>query len=603
MAYSPEIREAAKRLYLKRWTPDEIRVDLKLPSNRIIYYWADKYGWRDLLREEEVDEAIARRIVLLTDIADKTGNQIKELEMLINQHVRLKKQRVDAERAALNEGNSFGPASANKGGKSNINPTAENNVGEGNKRKGRKLKNDISELTPEDFEPWVDSLFDYQRLMRDVKNDPTKPRTRNVLKSRQIGFTYGCSGEAFEDAVLTGENQIFISATRAQAEVFRSYIIKIARNFFDIELTGNPIVLSNGAELHFLATSANSAQSRSGNVYVDEYFWIKDFKKVSAVVTACATQTRFHKTYFSTPSAKNHPAYPFWTGDDWKGDNKSREFIEFPSDKELKDGGRVCPDKQWRYIIDVETAVAMGCNLIDPAELKEEYSPEVYENLYMCVFVDDTASVFKFDALSKLMIDASKWQDFKPGEARPFGNREVWLGYDPSRTRDNACLVVVAPPIVAVEKFRCLERHYWRGLNFQHHVSEIEKVFKRYNVTYLGIDTTGIGGGVWDTIHALHPREAVAIHYSNENKNRLVMKMIDVVEGNRLQLDQDMKDLPAAFMAIKRGMSGSGNMMTFKADRSEKVGHADGFWALSHAIINEPLNYLHKRTSSWAMQH
>ena len=114
----------------------------------------------------------------------------------------------------------------------------------------------------------------------------------------------------------------------------------------------------------------------------------------SAVVTACATQTRFHKTYFSTPSAKNHPAYPFWTGDDWKGDNKSREFIEFPSDKQLKDGGRVCPDKQWRYIIDVETAVAMGCNLIDPAELKEEYSPEVYENLYMCVFVDDSADDF-----------------------------------------------------------------------------------------------------------------------------------------------------------------------------------------------------------------
>ena len=87
MAYSPEIREAAKRLYLKRWTPDEIRLDLKLPSNRIIYYWADKYGWRDLLREEEVDEAIARRIVLLTDIQDKSGNQIKELDMLINQHV------------------------------------------------------------------------------------------------------------------------------------------------------------------------------------------------------------------------------------------------------------------------------------------------------------------------------------------------------------------------------------------------------------------------------------------------------------------------------------------------------------------------------------
>lgn len=77
MAYSPEIREAAKRLYLRRYTPDEIRAELGLPNTRVVYFWADKYGWRDMLREEEVDEAITRRIVLLTDIADKSGNQIK----------------------------------------------------------------------------------------------------------------------------------------------------------------------------------------------------------------------------------------------------------------------------------------------------------------------------------------------------------------------------------------------------------------------------------------------------------------------------------------------------------------------------------------------
>ena len=90
MAYSSEIREAAKRLYLRHYTPSEIRSELNLPNDRVVYYWADKYSWRDLLREEEVDEAIARRIVCLTDISDKTGNQIKELDMLIEKHVSLK---------------------------------------------------------------------------------------------------------------------------------------------------------------------------------------------------------------------------------------------------------------------------------------------------------------------------------------------------------------------------------------------------------------------------------------------------------------------------------------------------------------------------------
>ncbi|MGB0894034.1 MAG: terminase large subunit domain-containing protein [Parashewanella sp.] len=585
MAYEQEQIDAARRLYLTCYKPEEIRKKLNLPNARIVYYWADKFGWSDLLRDDTLEQAIARRVITLTDEKDKNINQLKELDMLIEKSIKFKKLRVDEAKAKQNATNGGSGASSSSNGKS--------------KSKRSNRKNDVSHLTPEDFEPWIASLFKYQQRMRAALYNSDLPRTRNVLKSRQIGFTYGCSGEAFENAVLTGENQIFISATRAQAEVFRSYIIKIVREFFEIELTGNPIVLNNGAELHFLATSANSAQSRSGNVYVDEYFWIKDFKKVSSVVTACATQTRFNKTYFSTPSAKNHPAYPFWTGDDWKGDKDSRANIEFPTDSQLRGEGAVCPDKQWRYIIDVETAVKEGCNLIDPQELQEEYSPDVYRNLYMCEFVDDTSSVFKFNVLTKLMIDANKWQDFKRTEARPFGSREVWLGYDPSRTRDNACLVVVAPPASEKEKFRVLERHYWKGLNFQYHVNQIEIMFKKYNVSYLGVDTTGIGGGVWDLIKPLYPREAVAIHYSNENKNRLVMKMIDVVESNRLQLDQEMKDIPAAFMAIKRAMTNSGNMMSFKADRSELVGHADAFWAISHAIINEPLNK-QQRKSTWS---
>lgn len=109
-------------------------------------------------------------------------------------------------------------------------------------------------------------------------------------------------------------------------------------------------------------------------------------------------------------------------------------------------------------------------------------------------------------------------------------------------------------------------------------------------MTYIGIDTTGIGAGVWDLVSTKHPREAHAIHYSNENKNRLVLKMIDVIDAGRVQWDAEHKDIAMAFMAIKRVASNSGNMMTFKAERSETTGHADAFWALSHALINEPLN-------------
>ena len=593
MAYSAEIRQAARALYLKVWTPSEIATELKLNNERIVYYWADKYGWRDMLREHTVDESIANRIQTLLELEDPTKNQLDMLDRLIKHHTNLKKQRVQAKQPEEQpQKNDNGSGSNHSGSRSQ----------KGNKKKGKRAKNDVSDLEPEDFQELIDSLFDYQQLMREVKNDPSKPRIRNVLKSRQIGFTYGCSAEAFEDAVLTGENQIFISATRAQAEVFRTYIIKIAEQFFDITLSGNPIALNTKkgrCELCFLATNASSAQSRPGNVYVDEYFWIRDFTRLSDVVGACATQERFHKTFFSTPSTKNHPAYPFWTGDKWRGEKDTRKNIPFPSDKEMKKGV-VCPDSQWRYKIDVHDAVKGGCHLINPALLEEENSPDAFNNLYLCEFVDDSQSIFKLSAVEKLMTNCDHWEDFDPKAARPFENREVWIGYDPSRTRDNACLVVMAPPATENEKFRLLEKHYWKNLNVQHHMAEIKKIFARYNVTYFGMDTTGIGLTLWDLVSLEYPRQARAIHYSNDTKNRLVTKMIEVVESKRIQFDAEQRDIASAFMAIKRVMTGSGNMMTFKADRSDLVGHADVFWAIAHAVINEPFDYGNKRKSTWS---
>ncbi|MFT6986899.1 MAG: hypothetical protein ACJAT7_002749 [Psychromonas sp.] len=588
MAYSPEIKQAARALYLKAWTPKEVAVELGLGNERIVYYWADRHGWRDMLREHTVDEAISTRIQALLEIPEPSKGQLDLLDRLIKHHVNLKKIRVNDEKPARHN-----EASQHK------NSSRSSNKPSGNKKEKKKGKNNTDHLTAEDFKTWHDSLFKYQLKMR----NNLKQRIRNILKSRQIGATYYFAGEALEDAILTGDNQIFLSASRAQAEVFRSYIIAIGKEFLDIELTGNPIILANGAELRFLSTNSKTAQSYHGHVYVDEYFWIPGFEILNKLASAMATHTKWRKTYFSTPSSKSHQAYPFWTGDGWKKGKDSRANIDFPTFKEMQNGV-LCPDRQWRYIVTIEDAATGGCDLFDIDELRDEYSDADFKNLFMCIFVDGASSVFSFNHLERCMADAAHWQDFKPVEKHPFGRREVWLGYDPSRTRDNACLVVIAPPITtdekaAPEKFRVLEKHYWKGLNFQYQVAQIVKVFERYNVSYLGVDTTGIGAGVWDLINKKYPREAHAIHYSNDSKNRLVMKMIDVIEGNRLQYDAEHKDISMAFMAIKRASTNSGNAMTFKAERSELTGHADAFWAISHALINEPLDYTNKPKSTW----
>ncbi|MGM7739705.1 terminase large subunit domain-containing protein [Yersinia enterocolitica] len=586
--YSDELIGVARALYLKRSTPKEIASDLNLPNVRIVYYWAQKWNWADLLSHESTEEAIERRYQLLVGRDNKSDIELKELDILITHAVKLRAQsNKHKEKLAAAKGSK---QAQNDGGDfDDERPT----------KKRQYRKNDISGLSKEDFDVWAEEhLFGYQKHLRLNIGE----QVRNILKSRQIGATWYFAFEAFENAVLTGDPQIFLSASRAQAEVFRSYIVNIAQQYFDITLTGNPIRLSNGAELRFLSTNKNTAQSYSGHLYCDEYFWVPNFAKLNETASAMATHDKWRTTYFSTPSAKTHQAYPFWTGDEWKRGSKKRAKVIFPSFDEMRDGGRRCPDGQWRYVITMEDAIRNGFNLASLEKLRNRYNVDAFNMLYMCVFVDSKDAVFSFDDLQQAGVDAATWQDHDEKAARPFGNREVWGGFDPARSGDLSTFVIIAPPLYEGEKFRVLRVIHWQGMNFRYQANQIKKLFQQYHITYIGVDVTGIGQGVFENIQHFAIRQAVAIRYGVETKNRLVMKAADVVESKRIEWDKDRTEIPASFMAIRHTTTASGNAMTFVADRSAETGHAEAFFAIAHALDNEPLNYENKLTSRWRLK-
>ncbi|CNH56473.1 terminase large subunit domain-containing protein [Yersinia enterocolitica] len=586
--YSDELIGVARALYLNRSTPKEIASDLNLPNVRIVYYWAQKWNWADLLSHESTEEAIERRYQLLVGRDNKSDIELKELDILITHAVKLRAQsNKHKEKLAAAKGSK--PAQNDGGDFDDERPT----------KKRQYRKNDISGLSKEDFDVWSEEhLFGYQKHLRLNIGE----QVRNILKSRQIGATWYFAFEAFENAVLTGDPQIFLSASRAQAEVFRSYIVNIAQQYFDITLTGNPIRLSNGAELRFLSTNKNTAQSYSGHLYCDEYFWVPNFAKLNETASAMATHDKWRTTYFSTPSAKTHQAYPFWTGDEWKRGSKKRAKVIFPSFDEMRDGGRRCPDGQWRYVITMEDAIRNGFNLASLEKLRNRYNVDAFNMLYMCVFVDSKDAVFSFDDLQQAGVDAATWQDHDEKAARPFGNREVWGGFDPARSGDLSTFVIIAPPLYEGEKFRVLRVIHWQGMNFRYQANQIKKLFQQYHITYIGVDVTGIGQGVFENIQHFAIRQAVAIRYGVETKNRLVMKAADVVESKRIEWDKDRTEIPASFMAIRHTTTASGNAMTFVADRSAETGHAEAFFAIAHALDNEPLNYENKLTSRWRLK-
>ncbi|HHF6440466.1 TPA: terminase, partial [Haemophilus influenzae] len=188
--YDDEVIYAAKFLYLKKYTPKEIAEELGLNSTRPIYYWAEKYNWRNLISESGIEELIALRIITLTERENKSDQEIKELEALIDKDIQYKKQRAATVAKAVAK-------SAVNSAEVSHNERSFANSGDGDERKKKKrVKNDISHVTPEMCQPFIDSLFDYQKHIRANKHHDV----RNILKSRQIGATYYFSFEALEDA-------------------------------------------------------------------------------------------------------------------------------------------------------------------------------------------------------------------------------------------------------------------------------------------------------------------------------------------------------------------------------------------------------------------
>ncbi|MCG1017384.1 MULTISPECIES: terminase ATPase subunit family protein [Burkholderiaceae] len=570
IAYRPlsvDLRKQARALYWQGWRVSSIARHLNL-KRATVESWKRRDGWHNASPIDTVEFTTERRVNTLIAKEKKDGADYKEIDLLMRQLERIARVRKYGE--------------SGREADLNLHIAARNAA-----PKKKPTRNDFSDAQRESLvDAFRASLFDYQKVWWRAGQH----RTRNILKSRQIGATWYFAREALVDALDTGRNQIFLSASRAQAHVFRQYITQFAREAADVDLTGDPIVLPNEAILYFLGTNARTAQSYHGNFYFDEYFWVPRFRELNKVASGMAMHQHWRKTYFSTPSSMSHEAYPFWSGEHRNRGRAKAEHFHLDSSHQALARGRLCEDRQWRQIVTVEDAAAAGCTLFDLAELRDEYSADEYANLLMCQFIDDTASIFRLADLQRCMVDS--WQewtdDFKPLAARPFGDRPVWVGYDPALSGDSAGCVVVAPPLVADGPFRILEKHQWRGLDFEAQARSIEQITQRYTVTYMAIDTTGIGQGVYQLVRQFYPR-VVAFNYSPEVKGRLVLKGLSVVGHARLQFDAGWTDMAQSFMAIRKTLTASGRQVTYEASRSEQTGHADLAWAVLHAISNEPL--------------
>ncbi|MFH0364385.1 terminase large subunit domain-containing protein [Escherichia coli] len=554
------VRQRAKQLYWQGYPPAEIARLMGISQNTI-YSWKKRDEWDETPAIQRVTQSIDARLCQLTAKPTKSGGDLKEMDALTRQ---MKK---------LSEGQQAEPFKKTRTGK----------------KKNHFTEAQIAALR----EKIQDSLAWHQQGWFAQRGQ----RNRMILKSRQIGATWYFAREALlqalRDDVKHGyqRNQIFLSASRRQAHQFRGFIQKVAEEV-DVELKGgDKILLSNGAELHFLGTSAATAQSYTGNLFFDEFFWVANFANLRKVAGAMATLKGLTRTYFSTPSSESHEAYPFWTGKRWNEKRKKTSRIEFDTSWKALNSGVLCPDKTWRQIVTLQDVIDHGWEYTDLEEIQDENTPDEYTNLYMCEFVKEGEAVFTLNQLLACSADGyDEWQDWKPYAARPLGDREVWIGYDANGgtgNGDSGAISVIAPPLITGGKFRTIETRQLRGMEFEEQAKAIEDLTFKFNVRHIAIDGTGIGEAVWQLVKKFFPA-AVCFIMSLSSKRTLVLKMQQVIRAGRWEYDRSEQALVSAFNAVRK-ITTPGGQITYDTDRARGVSHGDLAWSTMLAVINEPI--------------
>lgn len=558
-----DTKRQAQVMYFSGYKIAEISRQLNIPTSTISS-WKEREKWDDFAPVGRVELTLESRLNLLILKENKSGADYKEIDLLGRQ----------MERMARVKKYSFG-----EGNEVDLNPKLAN------RNKGERKKTEPNAISPEQEEllinGFLEGMFNYQRVWHKAKEH----RIRNILKSRQIGATYYFAHEAFVDALTTGHNQIFLSASKKQALQFRSYIVNYAKQTADVDLKGETIKLPNGAELIFLGTNSATAQSYHGNLYFDEVFWVPKFDVMRKVASGMAAQKMYRQTYFSTPITIAHPAYAFFSGKAFNRNRAKSEKVEIDISHENLKSGKLCADRQWKQIVSIYDAMEGGCNLFNIDDLIAENSKEEFEQLFLCQFADDDSSAFKFADLQLCQVDSwEEWTDYKPEWKRPFGNREVWLGYDPAFTGDRAALAIVAPPKVEGGDYRVLHWQTFHGMDYEAQANRIKQFCDDYNVTRIVIDKTGMGSGVYQEVRKFYPM-AQGLDYNADLKNEMVLKTQNLIQKRRLKFDG--KEIITSFMTVKKRTTGTGRI-TYVSDRSEEASHGDLSWAIMNCILNVP---------------
>lgn len=477
-------------------------------SDRTVRHWVSKGGWGlELHKRRKTVQGLEEQIFRLSRAKNPSTAQAQRMAMLTKALERLKKAT---------------PTPKPR-------PTVANAVS--------------SEALSRVLEPEY-GLYEYQ-----VEFLQSEERFRIILKARQIGFSY-VVGLAVLLGAMAGRPQIVVSASERQAQIILGYVRHHAARL-DVLLEedkANKITVM-GADIVAVSTNFRTAQGWPGDVWLDEFAWVRNQRMLWAAVIPSITAIGGRVTVFSTPFL---PGSLFW---------------EIATNHKNKHG------HWWRKTITIEDAIAQGMPLpggLD--ELRLLFDSESWAMFYECQWAENGAALLSWELLHSLTTEAIIRSNF--GRLRG--------GVDVGRINDRTAIAVIGQEHLRekwLDRFALVHHEMHKSLKFDAQKAQIHQVDGRFDIENWKIDKTGLGMQLAEELETAHPERFEGVWFSAQRKSRLALNMLKLAEDRRLLLPND-PDVLAQLHSIQKIVSGES--IKYDAERNED-GHGDLFWALALA--------------------
>ncbi|MCF6432655.1 terminase family protein [Leisingera sp. MMG026] len=397
----------------------------------------------------------------------------------------------------------------------------------------------LAQVTDQEY-----GLYEYQREFLE-----SEERFRIILKARQIGFSY-VVGLAVLLGAMAGRPQIVVSASERQAQIILNYVRHHAERLEVLleEDKANKITVM-GSDIVAVSTNFRTAQGWPGDVWLDEFAWVRNQRMLWAAVIPSITAIGGRVTVFSTPFL---PGSLFW---------------------EVATNHKNKHNHWWRRTYTIEDAIAQGMPLpggLD--ELRMLFDSESWAMFYECQWAENGSALLSWELLHSLTSERIIRDNF--GRLRG--------GIDVGRINDRTAIALVGQEADGKkwkDRFALIHQEMHKGLPFDAQKGRIHEVDGRFDIESWKIDKTGMGMQLAEELHRGAPERFEGVWFSAQRKAKLALNMLKLAEERRLLLPND-PDVLAQLHSIQK--IASGTTIKYDAERNDD-GHGDLFWAVALA--------------------